>query len=107
MGGRGIFLFASSQGRPRVRSEDVRGRFLPGHKPRQALRLPLSLALLTAGVPGGRVPARAQQTLGDDQPFRAHGLFSSSMYLLTEDLYPPTPSRVNFAQWEHPEVTSC
>lgn len=65
------------------------------------------LRVLTAGVPGGRAPALAPQTLGDDRPSGLRGLFTSSAYLFTEDLYPPTPSRVNFAQWEHPEVTSC
>lgn len=44
---------------------------------------------------------------GVTSPLGLHTLFTSYMYLFIEDLYPPTSSRVIFAQWEHSEVTSC
>lgn len=55
---------------------------------------------------GGFLPWPSRPS-GMASPSGLPGLYTRSVYLFTEDLYPPTPSRVNFAQWEHPEVTSC
>lgn len=66
VGGRDIFLFTSPQGR--YRSEGVQSRFLPGHKPRQALGPPLSFVLVTAGALGRTVSALAHQVVRGSVP---------------------------------------
>lgn len=66
VGGRDIFLFTSPQGR--YRSEGVQSRFLPGHKPRQALEPPLSFVLVTAGILGRTVSALAHQVVRGSVP---------------------------------------
>lgn len=99
VGGRGIFLFASSGGHRCVTCEGIRSWFLPGHNPRQPCSHLCPWYCLKLGPEGGTVSALAHQTLG------LHALLTSYMYLFIEDLYPPTSSRVIFAQWEHSEVT--
>lgn len=99
------------KGQPlRMLQGDKRGclKLVPAWSPAQTvLQRPLSFLCGSGWSLKGEFLPLPSRPWGVSGPVGLHPLFTSDAYLFIDNLYPPTSSRVIFAQREHSEVTSC